>query len=348
MVRAGVTGLSGPGPSPAKGDTMNKSFKRLAVTTAVLALVVIVLGAWVRLSDAGLGCPDWPGCYGQLTWPDAHHEVQRANEAFPERPVESHKAWKEMFHRYVAGTLVLLVLALNWLAWRTGQSTRMRGLCALLLALIFFQAALGMWTVTLKLLPVVVMAHLLGGMATLALLTWIARSARPSTGQPTMPIGRPLAFTALLVLVVQIALGGWVSSNYAALACPDFPACQGQAWPDMDFAEGFVLLREIGVDFEGGILDLPSRTAIHMAHRVGAMITLLVLLFTASRLITDTASRNTGLLLLALVSLQFLLGVLNVMLHLPLANAVAHNGVAALLLVVLTTTLHGSTARGRA
>lgn len=322
---------------------MNQAFRRLAIVAAVLAFIVIVLGAWVRLSDAGLGCPDWPGCYGQLTWPDAHGEVQAANAAFPERPVETHKAWKEMFHRYVAGTLVLLVVAMNWLAWRSRDAAGVRGLSALLLALILFQAALGMWTVTLKLLPVVVMAHLMGGMATLALLTLVAiRGKGPGGGErPTRASPfRTLVVTALLVLVAQIALGGWVSSNYSALACPDFPTCQGQAWPDMNFAEGFVLWREIGVDFEGGVLDLPSRTAIHMTHRIGAVITLLVLGFTAFRLMGQAVSRRAGMTLLTLVCLQFLLGVLNVVLHLPLPNAVAHNGIAALLLVVLTFQAH--------
>ena len=158
---------------------MNQAFHRLAVIAATLALLVIVVGAWVRLSDAGLGCPDWPGCYGQLGWPDAAGEVQIANEAFPERPVEPAKAWKEMSHRYLAGTLVLMVLALNWIAWRKRNgASSFRGKTGLLLGLILFQAALGMWTVTLKLLPVVVIGHLLGGMATLALLLWIIFSIR--------------------------------------------------------------------------------------------------------------------------------------------------------------------------
>jgi len=322
---------------------MNRAFHRLAVIAAILAFCVIVLGAWVRLSHAGLGCPDWPGCYGQLTWPDAASEVHLANEAFPDRPVESDKAWKEMVHRYLAGTLVLLVVALNGLAWRNRNTAQLRLRTGILLGLILFQAALGMWTVTLKLLPVVVMGHLLGGMATLALLVWIIHGNLKPRGDFPGPLPRAtrsLIITALAVLILQIALGGWTSSNYAALACPDFPACQGQVWPETNFSEGFVIWREIGVDFEGGVLDLPSRTAIHMAHRIGAVFTLLVMILAAAKLIRNSSLQRSGFMLISLVSLQFLLGILNVVLHLPLANAVAHNGVAALLLVVLTGLLY--------
>lgn len=318
---------------------MNQAFHRLAVVAAILAFVVIVLGAWVRLSHAGLGCPDWPGCYGHITWPGHEAEVQIANEAFPERPVEADKAWKEMVHRYLAGALILLVSALNWIAWRPRHgASQFRAKAGFLMALILFQAALGMWTVTLKLLPLVVMGHLMGGLATFGLLTWIIYSSRYThqyNPGPQVRRLRPLVATGLLVLVLQIMLGGWTSSNYAALACPDFPTCQGKIWPDTDFAEGFVLWREIGVNFEGGVLDLPSRTAIHMAHRIGAVITFVLLLSTAFLLVRVNTLQRSGLLLMALVSIQFLLGILNVVLHLPLTNAVAHNGVAALLLAVM-------------
>ena len=328
---------------------MNQAFHRIAIIAAMLAFVVIVLGAWVRLSHAGLGCPDWPGCYGKLTWPNAVAEVQVANEAFPERPFEADKAWREMIHRYLAGSLVLLVMSMNWLAWRNRNCASLRGKSGLLLGLILFQAALGMWTVTLKLLPIVVLGHLLGGMTTLALLLWIIYSNRYAKNyHPGSQIRamRGIVVTSLGVLILQIALGGWTSSNYAAMACPDFPACQGQLWPETNFSEGFVLWREIGVDFEGGVLDLPSRTAIHMAHRIGAVVTLLLLLFAGSRLVRISTLQRSGVLLLTLVGLQFLLGVLNVVLRLPLANAVAHNGVAALLLAVLIGLLY-RTAPGR-
>ncbi len=321
---------------------MQARLHRLAVIATLVTLCVIVLGAWVRLSHAGLGCPDWPGCYGELTWPDAAHEIEAANQAFPERPVEVDKAWREMVHRYLAGALVLLVVAINWVAWRGSRATaRFRTLAAIILGIILFQAALGMWTVTLKLKPIIVMAHLLGGMTTLALLSWLAFRARPTPfGQvePVAPLTRarrPWVVVALVVLVAQIALGGWTSANYAALSCPDLPRCTGQWWPQTDFSEGFTLVREIGVDYEGGILDQPARAAIHLAHRIGAVVTLLVLLVTAFSLRSRPTLRYGATLLLLGVCLQFTLGVLNVLLGLPLPNAVAHNGMAALLVVIL-------------
>jgi len=325
---------------------MPNSLNRLALLAAVVAFFVIVLGAWVRLSHAGLGCPDWPGCYGHITWPDEHHEVTAANEAFPERPVETHKAWREMVHRYLAGALVLLVLAINVLAWRGGQVTRrIRGLAALIALLIVFQALLGMWTVTLKLLPWVVTAHLLGGMSTFALLAWLSlrsRSPRAVSDGPALRRLRRWLVVALVVLAGQITLGGWTTANYAALACPDLPTCGGQWWPDTDFAEAFVVWREIGVDYEGGILDQPARAAIHMSHRVGALLTLAVLLFTGFLATRVTGIQRIGLLLMALVCLQFTLGVMNIAWQLPLPNAVAHNGVAALLLGTLLWALSAS------
>jgi cytochrome c oxidase assembly protein subunit 15 len=311
----------------------------LAVIAAIVAFAVIVLGAYVRLSHAGLGCPDWPGCYGHLTWPVEAHEVTRAAEAFPERPVESHKAWKEMVHRYLAGSLVLLVVALNVLSWSARYRGRgLRPIAAATLLLILFQAALGMWTVTLKLLPIVVMGHLLGGLATFSLLLWLAwRSSRrndPEDARNFAPF-RLAIVTGLGVLMLQLALGGWTSANYAAMACPDFPTCQGSMWPDASFADGFVLWREIGVDYEGGVLDMRARTAIHLAHRIGAAVTLLVLGFLAMRLLRVPFSRQEGLVLGTLLLGQVALGIQNVVLHLPLVNAVAHNGIGALLLAMM-------------
>lgn len=330
---------------------MNSGLHRLAVIASITAFVVIVLGAYVRLSHAGLGCPDWPGCYGQLTWPTEVQEVQQANQAYPERPVESGKAWKEMVHRYLAGGLVLLVLAVNFLAWKPHHApVRIRMLAGILLGLILFQAALGMWTVTLKLLPIVVMGHLMGGLATFSLLLWLAWRTRP--GEASMPGAllsfRPMIIAGLLVLVVQLALGGWTSANYSALVCPDFPTCQGSYWPEMNFADGFVLWREIGVDYEGGVLDLPSRTAIHKAHRIGALVTFAALAFLALRLLGRPAGRRGGILLGAVLVAQVTLGILNVLLFLPLPNAVAHNGVGALLLATVLWLLHRSVPRGAA
>ncbi|MGK2926337.1 MAG: COX15/CtaA family protein, partial [Lysobacterales bacterium] len=272
------------------------------------------------------------------------HEILRAEQAFPERPVESDKAWREMVHRYLAGVLVLLVVAINVLAWRKGtRNAGLRGLAALLLALILFQAALGMWTVTLKLKPIVVMAHLLGGLATFGLLLWFTwRSGGLTRGLREFAAARGLILAGLAVLLLQLALGGWTSANYAALACPDFPACQGQAWPATDFGEAFVLWREIGVDYEGGLLDLPARTAIHLTHRIGALVALAVLGLLAVRLLRRPATRGEGATLAALLAAQILLGIQNVVLSLPLPNAVAHNGMGALLLAMMLWLLYRS------
>lgn len=323
-------------------------FQRLATLATVLTLVVIVLGAWVRLTDAGLGCPDWPGCYGMLTWPSTEVQLEQAGQVRPGRAVDSGAAFREMFHRYAAGFLGLIVLALAVIAWVNrrvpGQAV---ALPTLLLALIVFQALLGMWTVTLLLKPAVVMAHLLGGMATFALLLWLALRSRRPVWQPSVHARRhrKLILLALIVVAAQIALGGWVSANYAALACAnDFPTCLGQLWPETDFAEGFVLWRQVGVDYEGGVLDQPARAAIHMAHRVGALAVLAVAGWLALRLARETLLRNSGLVLAFILCVQLVLGILNVVLGLPLAVAVAHNGVAALLLALLVYLLHRTSA----
>jgi len=306
---------------------------------AIIAFCVIVLGAWVRLSHAGLGCPDWPGCYGELTWPAASQEIESANQAFPDRPFELDKAWREMVHRYLAGALMLLVLVLCWKSWRgPPENNRFRTLTTFLLILIIFQAMLGMWTVTLKLKPIIVMAHLMGGLTTFSLLLWLMFSSRrQALDKPAIRIRkmRGPIIIGLMVLALQIALGGWTSANYAALACPDVPLCGGQLWPETDFKEGFILWREVGVNYEGGVLDHRSRVAIHMTHRIGAVITLIVLSLLAFRLLKIPQLRYGGQLLIGLVLAQFTLGVLNVALHLPLANAVAHNAGAALLLATL-------------
>lgn len=307
---------------------------RLVLIALILALGVVSLGAYVRLSDAGLGCPDWPGCYGHIAVP--HHEL--AQQAFPDKPLEAHKAWKEMIHRYFAGTLGLLILAICVMAWR--QASRMRGqvvtkpvLPTLLLVLVGFQAALGMWTVTLLLKPVIVSLHLLGGMATLATLAWIA-STRWAAPVRHLQL-RWLAVLALLILVIQIALGGWTSSNYAALACPDFPACQGALWPGVDFSNAFHLVRELGVNSDGTQLSLPALTAIHLVHRMGALVTFVYMGWFGSKLLKTNDLRFWGKALLGLLLLQVALGISNVVFGLPLLVAVAHNTGAALLLATL-------------
>lgn len=363
---------------------MHPKFNKLAWIALALAICVIGFGAYVRLSHAGLGCPDWPVCYGKLTWPKHEVSIAAANEAFPERPVEVPKAWREQFHRHIAAILGLLVLGLALLAtrhrahsrtillsacglvliaiplymreyyvsssvlvaiaeaallaaaWRWSNSDMAR-VATFTLAFIIFQAMLGMWTVTWLLKPIVVMAHLMGGMTMFCLLTWMAVRSSPNAAIPQAPTLRisPLLWGGVAVVAVQIALGGWVSANYAALACgTDFPSCLGQWWPQMDFAEAAVLWRGIGVDYEGGLLDPEARTAIQMAHRLFAVVVVGYLVWLARRLSAEGLA-NYGWGLLALLTLQVILGITNVVGGLPLPVATAHNVVAAFLLFVL-------------
>ncbi|NND60188.1 MAG: COX15/CtaA family protein [Gammaproteobacteria bacterium] len=293
-------------------------------------------GAWVRLTDAGLGCPDWPGCYGQLTPPQSAAEIERANAAFPDAPVETGKAWREMLHRYAIPFLGLIVLALAAIAIANRDDPFVPLLVPLLLIpLLGLQAALGMLTVTMLLQPIIVVAHLIGGMATLALLGYLAMRTWPREPQILSPATRfrTLAVAALAVVMVQIALGGWTSANYAALACPDFPTCQSQWWPDASFADGFVPWRGLG---STGPADSQARTAIHLAHRIGAIVTLLVVggigLLAALRG-SHRGMRLAGAAMTVVVAIQAALGATIVLQRLPLALAVAHNGTAAVLLL---------------
>jgi len=322
-------------------------FHRLAIIGVFLTFIVVVLGAYVRLSDAGLGCPDWPGCYGQLVVPSHPDAVMAANEAHPQRQLESDKAWKEMAHRYFASSLGLLIMALVALAWRNRRDPKQPlRLPVILLAVVIFQGILGMWTVTWLLKPLVVMGHLLGGLTTLALMTWLVLRTGNYFAPAKLWQGRGLGRAAawgLLVLTAQIALGGWTSTNYAALACPDFPACQGQWWPTADFDEAFVLWRGLGVNYEGGVLDSPARTAIHLTHRIGALVTVLYLGIIALGLIVRGEQKSVrigGMMLAAGLLLQVSLGIASVLGRLPLPVAVAHNGGAAILLIILITVNH--------
>jgi heme a synthase len=323
-------------------------FRRLALAGVFLAFGVVVLGAWVRLSAAGLGCPDWPGCYGHLTVDEAARNAAAINEAFPHRPFEYHKAIKEMVHRYFASGLGLLIMALAGIAFANrGDPRQPVALPIALVALVILQGLLGMWTVTLLLKPLIVVLHLLGGLATLSLLAWLAwgHSANPSEMRH-VPLLRRTAAAALIVLALQIALGGWTSSNYAALACPDFPTCQNSYWPQMDAKDAFILWRGLGIDYEGGVLDHPARVAIHFVHRLGAVVAALMLGFAsivAMRLGPTRGVRIAGALLGAVLVCQLILGPIMVIRALPLALATAHNAVAALLLlaaIALNRSLH--------
>jgi cytochrome c oxidase assembly protein subunit 15 len=340
----------------------DKNYRKLALLAAAFALIVVVFGAFVRLSNAGLSCPDWPTCYGRLTWPTHEQDIASANAAYPSRPVESGKAWREQVHRFLAGGLIVTTFALAYWSWRRrrepGQPWRVPLAAAVL---IVFQALLGMLTVTWKLKPVVVMAHLLGGMATFALLVWTAarvwavqaarRENTPhpvpsprSAGRGGVIIGlRPTSYfigAGIALVALQIALGGWTSSNYAAFACgTDFPRCLGQWWPATDFREAFVLWRGIGVDYEGGVLDGPARVAIQFSHRLFALAVAAYLAVFALRCLRIEAWRGMGALVLILLALQLALGIGNVMLGLPLWLATLHNAGAALLLATLVAML---------
>lgn len=315
-------------------EQMDKLFVRVARVAAVLAFIVVVVGAWVRLTDAGLGCPDWPGCYGRLVVSAELAVDPVVGEAFG-RPVETAKAWHEMIHRYIASLLGLLCLVLAAIGWRNRRDPEQPWRVPLVLVgLVIFQGLLGMWTVTLLLKPIVVVGHLAGGLSTLALLFWLSRPDAKALSLP--PPQRWLAGAALAAVVLQILLGGWTSANYAALACPDFPTCQTQWWPEIaDFKEGFVLWRGIGIDYEGGVLDHPARVAVHFTHRLGAILAAGLILAFAWRLIGRADARRTGAAILAVLLLQLSLGISIVLFGVPLAVAVAHNGVAALLLLTL-------------
>lgn len=380
-VQAGVLRPAGRKPA------IHRHFHRIAWLAVALALGVIVFGAFVRLSNAGLSCPDWPTCYGRATWPGAAQDVSE-HAASAIRPFETHKAWREQVHRMIAGLLGVFVLTLAlvaarrrtrgvWLvagaallvaiaiplymkgdhvaasalavlgeavllvaAWRWNNGDLSR-VTVLTLAVIIFQALLGMWTVTWLLKPIVVMGHLLGGLTTFSLLVWMAwRATDIPIRLADAGVMRRWLIIGLVVLGLQIALGGWTSANYAALACGnDFPRCVGQWWPPHDFREGFVLWRGVGVDYEGGILDGQSRIAIQMAHRMMAAVVFLYMLWLALKLLRTPGMRGWGGLLAALVVTQVALGIANVKLGLPLAVAVLHNAGAALLLFLLVSLL---------
>jgi len=315
---------------------------RLSVFATLFAIAVVGLGAFTRLVDAGLGCPDWPTCYGHVWAPQTQEEISAANAAFPEIPVDHSKTWPEMVHRYLASGLGLLIIGIAAAAFRhRKRPDQPFKLPMFLLFLVILQGAFGAWTVTLKLWPQVVTAHLMGGFMTFTLL-WLLTlrlggyrsTSLFSLHQRALPRG--LAALALVVVIGQVFLGGWTTSNYAALACPDFPMCQTQLWPDMNLGAGFDLAHPIGPNYLGGHLDIPSRTAIHMAHRIGALITTVVCLWLAVRLIRERFS-GLGVTLLLILTAQVTLGISNVVFGLPLTVAVLHNLGGALLLATVAT-----------
>lgn len=310
--------------------------QRLVTVTIVLALMVIIVGAYTRLTDAGLGCPDWPGCYGQMFLKSGVAES-------PE------KAWTEMIHRYLAGSLGLLVgfIALR-LIFAQMRIQGVRTLAGLLIALVFFQAALGMWTVTWQLLPIVVMGHLLGGLTLVSMLWWLRIRLLTLSGNVEDQLFKVRAGVrractlGFCLLFAQIALGGWVSANYAGLACIGFPACNGLLWPDMNMQEAFSLM-PLGYNYQGGVLSSSARVTVQMIHRLGAVSITLYLLFVLSWVYYVVALPRVRCLiglLLGLLAVQWSLGIINVTKLLPLPVAVGHNAIAALLLLTMLSLVY--------
>ncbi len=374
---------------------------KLTLVATFLACLVVVLGAFTRLADAGLGCPDWPTCYGHLWVPTSVEDVERANERFAHAPVEHHKTWPEQLHRIFASALGLLILVIFFLClrnvdrehpWRSvvaflviligatvsrifvgesldpflwlivvayflnlsrliifqDESKTPFKLPAFIAGLVILQGLFGMWTVTLNLWPQVVTLHLLGGFTTLSLLWLLFQrlsgwhwQAEASAVVKFMQL-RPLAIVVLVLVALQIALGGWLSSNYAALACPDFPLCQNQLWPEAQFGRGFNIFQHIGPNYLGGLMEDKGRIAIHLSHRIGALFVVVFASLLAIKLwsIQFKQAKHFAIVLSSVLALQVVLGILNVVLSLPIAVAVAHNAVGALLLITVITINH--------
>ncbi len=315
--------------------------RRMALFATFLALVVVLLGAWTRLSEAGLGCPDWPGCYGFLTVPQHDHHIQQAEEAFPHAPFEEHKAWPEMIHRYFAGSLGLVILAIFVVALAAGrQGPRLHA--GALLALVVFQAYLGMLTVTAMLHPVIVMGHLLGGFSIVCLLGLLYLRLHPSPpfirSFCSSTIVSRLGWLALVIVIVQIALGGWTSANYAAVVCTSLPICEGDWLSTYHFVTGFWFSGYEADTYQYGVLPFEGRLTIHVTHRIGAIIAACAVIALVIGL-WKRSSKSLAALLLAILCAQIALGVTNVLAALPLAVAVSHNGGGLLLLFSIIVVL---------
>ncbi|MEP7057204.1 MAG: COX15/CtaA family protein [Caldimonas sp.] len=323
--------------------TSESRLRALTWATLFLTFDLVLFGAFTRLTDSGLGCPDWPGCYAKASPLGAAAHIDAAQLALPTGPVTHSKAWIEMAHRYLAtavGALVTLLAALNWIGARRGHAAAAPRWAALTLLWVCLQGAFGAWTVTMKLYPAIVTLHLLGGIGLLVLLAVQTQIAEPKALALPRPLVRAVWLVALLA-VAQIALGGWVSTNYAVLACRDFPTCQGLWWPPMDFAQGFRLRRELGQGADGAYLPFAALTAIHLAHRIGAAILLAAFALLAWRLARSTSAepRRWGWVLVGIGLWQLATGVGNVVLGWPLAAAVGHTGGAAALALALALLL---------
>jgi cytochrome c oxidase assembly protein subunit 15 len=327
----------------------SSKFFRLALAAALVSYLGVVFSAYARLSEAGLGCPDWPGCYGEEFTPLTASDLEISKQRAGAKPPED-RAWKELIHRYLAGVLGLLLLRLAWLGWQLKRRKRNQQVLIPLVTMLmtFALAIAGALTFSLQFKPLVMMTQLLGGMIVFGALWWITLREQKiwksvSAASSVARSLRPRTLFALSLVSIQIALGGWSMVNYAGLACPDFPTCQGTWWPPMDFLNAFTLWRDIGIEYESKLLDLASATAIHVAHRAGALITMLYVGWLALHVVRvgrEDKLHMFGLLVLLLLTEQMLLGITQVAAHLPLVLAVAHNAVAALLLLSIITLYH--------
>ena len=314
-------------------------YRKLAWVTTFLTLDLIMFGGFTRLTDSGLGCPDWPGCYGTSSPFAAHADIHAAQALLPTGPVTFVKAWIEMIHRYFAMAVGVLIIALMVTAWvKRRELKQSPWLATGLFFLVCVQGAFGAWTVTMKLQPVIVTTHLMLALTLLGSLGWLASRQMPLASVAADPGAlrwRWAALVGLALLVFQIALGGWVSTNYAVLACTDFPTCQGQWVPPMDFHNGFRLWRALGKTAGGEVIPMDALVAIHWVHRTFAVVVVLYLAWLASRLRRHAALRKPSILVLMLVLVQFATGLSNIVFQWPLLNAIAHNGGAAVLLLLL-------------
>ncbi len=318
---------------------IQQRYRKLVFLTWFLTLDLIMFGAFVRLTDSGLGCPDWPGCYGQLSPVGAATHIREAFEAMPHGPVSFSKAWIEMIHRYVGAILGMLIIGISWMAWRHRKVLgHTPALAIATLVAVCLQGAFGAWTVTMKLMPLIVTAHLLGGMTLLAMMTWLAAREKrhPALAASEFRL-RPWAVAALLILFVQIALGGWVSTNYAALACMDFPTCHGSWVPHMDLASGFSLVRGLGELPSGEVISQAALTGIHWVHRNFAVLVFALVGTLAWRLRHSPGLGGPARLILGLLVAQLFTGLTTIFFEWPLAVAVLHNGGAAGLVIACTT-----------
>ncbi|MES2052106.1 MAG: COX15/CtaA family protein [Pseudomonadota bacterium] len=324
-----------------RNATVAQRLRVLTLVTLFLTFDLVIFGAFTRLTDSGLGCPDWPGCYGHASPVGAQMHIEAAQTAMPSGPVTHSKAWIEMVHRYLATGVGVLILTLTITSWMERKRIKISPWWpTATLVWVCLQGAFGALTVTMKLFPAIVTMHLLGGLVLLLLLK--AQAVRYAQAQGSqLPVALPngtrlLVLATFALLWLQIALGGWVSTNYAVLACTDFPSCQGSLWPAMDFSQGFTLWRELGAGHDGANISFQALTAIHYVHRLGAYVVFAAMLALAFRLFRVPALRGQGQWLAGLALLQVATGLGNVLLGWPLLAAVMHTGGAAALVIVLT------------